>query len=154
MSSNVPILSRIWKAKKRKKLVFIMLSPLSCEYPQLFNPPFGSYFGESDCLLLIWGACSHGHWTLCCRPWQVSAAGCEIISGYKFTVLSGIQTAGAESCLLWRERSTPKPPRPVEEMSFVKAIWMQNDLIYFKEQKRKWEICFGVFEATCLLEKL
>ena len=31
---------------------FLMPSSLSCGYPHLFDPPFGSYFDESDCLLL------------------------------------------------------------------------------------------------------
>ena len=42
--------------------VFLILpSSLSCGYPCLFNPPFRSYFNESDCLLLVWEAVSHGH---------------------------------------------------------------------------------------------
>ena len=31
-------------------LLFIMPSSLSCGYPRLLDPPFGSYFEESDCL--------------------------------------------------------------------------------------------------------
>ena len=35
---------------------FNMPSSLSCGYPHLFDPPFGSYVNESNCLLLVWGA--------------------------------------------------------------------------------------------------
>ena len=38
----------------------IMTSSLSCRYSRLFYPPFGSYINESDCLLLILGACGRG----------------------------------------------------------------------------------------------
>ena len=41
-------------------IFFVMPSSLFCGYPCLFDPPFGSYFDESDCLLLVWGACSCG----------------------------------------------------------------------------------------------
>ena len=39
---------------------FLMPSSLFCEYPHFFDPPFGSYFGKSNCLLLLLGACSCG----------------------------------------------------------------------------------------------
>ena len=32
---------------------FFMLSSVSCGYPRFFNPPFGSYLDESNCLFLI-----------------------------------------------------------------------------------------------------
>ena len=37
-------------------LFFIMPSFLSCGNPRLFDPPFWSYFDETGCLLLVWGA--------------------------------------------------------------------------------------------------
>ena len=44
--------------------LFFLLFHLSCWYPLFFDPPFGSYFDESKCLLLIWGACSRSHLNL------------------------------------------------------------------------------------------
>ena len=37
-----------------KKVIIIMPSSLSCGYPHLFSTPFGSYYNESNCLLLVW----------------------------------------------------------------------------------------------------
>ena len=54
----------------RLRCIFlIMPSSISC-ISCLLGPPFGSYFDESNFLLLIWGACSSGYWTLCCGPWR------------------------------------------------------------------------------------
>ena len=38
----------------------IVPSSLSCRYSRLFYPPFGSFINESNCLLLILGACGRG----------------------------------------------------------------------------------------------
>ena len=53
-------------------------------------------------------------WTLCCRPgWGISYRCVFWLLVIDIVIPSGIQTAGAESRLLWSEHSTPKPPSPV-----------------------------------------
>ena len=42
------------KTKQVVTSFFIIPSSLSWVYPQLFDPPFGSYFDERDCLFLIY----------------------------------------------------------------------------------------------------
>ena len=42
-------------------IFFFCHAPFHCVYPHLFKPPFGSYFDESNCLLIVWEVCSRSH---------------------------------------------------------------------------------------------
>ena len=59
--STVGIFEWSWKLWRCKMVSFFMPPSLSCGYPRLFDPPFGSFFDESNCLLLLWGAFSRGN---------------------------------------------------------------------------------------------
>ena len=54
----------ILKIRHLDSIFFTLPSSLSWGYPHLYDPPFGSYFEESDCLLIVLEACSRGLLTL------------------------------------------------------------------------------------------
>ena len=78
--------------------IFLMPFSISCEYPLLFDPPFGSYFNESDCFLLVYRACSHGQWRVLIVASYSSIL--MAIYGYHIIVLCPEQDLNLGQCRL------------------------------------------------------
>ena len=83
---------------------------------KFYYPPSSGIF---SCVGTVGMVTCHLHLT---RPCCVALG--QGINSSIHNASSGIQTAWAESRLFWGERSTPKPPRPVQAITYkVKKCW-------------------------------